>query len=250
MTRNNTEYDLDKEEYNITHTENASDSGSDNGTPGSEPDSYSIEDDEPDGSHSDGSHSGPEGETEKPKRPNPILLLLSMMVNPVDGWKQIRRARFKPEEIASRCFYPLTAVAAVSEFIGLIYGNDHEINTVLVEALTVFIAFFFGYFLVQLLEKIILPKECRDAADSDFGKSFVMLMLSTLALFYTLSNAAPMLEAVWVFLPLWTIYLASKGVKYFKFPDHRSTMLTVLMCSIIILAPIAVYMLFTELLAI
>lgn len=229
MTQNNSDYDLEKEEYYILDEKEEGKSA---------PEHEEEEDAKPDG----------EEPRKERKRPNPVLLLFSMMTNPVEGWKKIRRARMKPEEVASRCFYPLTALAAVSEFLDYIYGTPEAVNEVLIQALTVFISFFFGYFLVMILEKTLLPTNCREISQSNYGKEYAMYLLSTLTLFYTLSNCLPMLEAVWVFLPLWTIYLASKGIRFFKFPDERTTLLTVLMCSFIILSPIAVYMLFTELL--
>ncbi|MDE5774156.1 MAG: hypothetical protein K2H86_06845, partial [Muribaculaceae bacterium] len=149
-----------------------------------------------------------------------------------------------------RCFYPLIAVAAVSEFMSYIYRVPESIGAVLIQALTVFISFFFGYFLILILEKALLPANCKEKALSDYGKQYVLFLLSTLTLFYILSNCVPMLEAIWVFLPLWTIYLASKGIRFFKFEDHRTTLITVMICAFIIISPIAIYMIFSELLMI
>ncbi len=205
---------------------------------------YDLESDE---SGLETEESGLETEESKRKK-HPVLLLLSMMINPVEGWKNIRRAHLKPEEVASKCFYPLVALASMSEFMAYVYTVPEGISTVLIQALNVFISFFFGYFIVLLLERTLLPANCREKAASEYGKEFVMYLLSTLTLFYTLSNFVPMLEAVWVFLPLWTIYLASKGIRFFKFPDYRITLITVLICAFIILSPIGLYMVFSELL--
>lgn len=191
-----------------------------------------------------------ENEEEKGKTPSPLRLLFDMMINPEEGWKNIRRARLKADEVARRCFYPLTALASVSVFVNYIYGTAKVLNLMLIEALTIFISFFLGYFLVMLLERIVLPKECSKVGESDFGKQFVMYLLSTLTLFYVLYNCLPMLEAVLVFLPLWTIYLASKGVKFFRLPQEKQLLLTTLICILVVLSPIAIYFVFTELLKI
>ncbi|MDE5552528.1 MAG: hypothetical protein K2I91_04930, partial [Muribaculaceae bacterium] len=129
-----------------------------------------------------------------------------------------------------------------------VYTVPYSISPVLIQALSVFISFFFGYFVITLLEKSLLPVNCREKALSQYGREYVLYLLSTLTLFYTLSNCVPMLEAVWVFMPLWTIYLASKGIRFFKFPDRRITLITVMICAFIILTPIAIYMVFSELL--
>lgn len=234
MAQNNSEYDLEKEEYYILEDEPDI-------TPGEDP-----EDDKEDSGDND-NRNDDEGHTNEHKK-SPILLLLLMMINPIEGWKNIRRAHFSIDDVTSRCFYPLIAVAAASEFMSYIYRVPESIGTVLIQALSVFISFFFGYFLILILEKALLPSNCKDKALSDYGKQYVLFLLSTLTLFYILSNCVPMLEAVWVFLPLWTIYLASKGIRFFKFDDQRTTLITVMICAFIILSPIVIYMIFSELL--
>lgn len=251
MTQNNSDYDLEKEEYYILGEENRE---TDNPNSYRE---YEISDDEENEDNPDNQQTseiednsgGENGITEeKVSKPNPILLLLSMMINPIEGWKNIRRSGLTTEEISSRCFYPLVALASLSEFMCYIYTVPDSVSTVLIEALSVFISFFFGYFVITLLEKSLLPANCRETALSQYGREYILYLLSTLTLFYTLSNFVPMLEAVWVFMPLWTIYLASKGIRFFKFPDKRITLITVMMCAFIILTPIAIYMIFSELL--
>lgn len=240
---NNDQYNLEREDYNI-------ESGQDTGEYNLEDDkvehidlqSYESEEDRIVETHRSEDNS---------KKPSLILMLLYLMINPVEGWKRIRRSKVQPEEVARRCFYPMTALATVSQFMRLAYGTITEVNTLVVSALTVFISFFFGYFVVRLMQRILLPANCRKkAADSPYGQIFTMYLLSTLTIFYTISNILPMLEAIWVFLPLWTIFIASKGIRFFKFEDHRINLITALMCAFEIGAPILVFMIFTELLAI
>ena len=250
MTQNNSDYDLEKEEYYILGEDNQ-----DEQKPKTSPEYDGEEEDveeEVNEDHPDTSSSADDvvfnPAEDKITKPHPILLLLSMMVNPIEGWKKIRRSGLTVDEISSRCFYPLVAVAALSEFMCYVYTVPDSISTVLIQALSVFISFFFGYFVITLLEKSLLPVNCREKALSPYGRVYVLYLLSTLTLFYTLSNCVPMLEAVWVFMPLWTIYLASKGIRFFKFPDRRITLITVMICAFIILTPIAIYMIFSELL--
>ncbi len=205
-------------------------------------------DDEADEESQEGIGEDAETKPVKPKRPSPIMLMLFMMINPVEGWKRIRRSKLKPEEVASGCFYPLTALASASVFIQLLYGNNDNVTELVVQALTVFISFFFGYFLVSLLEKNLLPKSCREKAESPFGREFVMYLMSTLTLFFTLATLLPMIWEICVFLPLWTVYLASKGVRFFKFEERRINLVTALICIFVVAAPIAIYMIFSDIL--
>lgn len=195
------------------------------------------------------SESGLGGDTDEDpeKKPSALRLLFDMMFGPTEGWKKIRRARFTPEEVARNLLYPLTALASVSVFAEYIYGSNEPLNATLIKALTVFISFFFGYFLILLMERVIFPKHVVESTTSDYGKIFTMYLLSTLTLFFVVASLIPMLEAVWDFLPLWTIFAASKGTRYFHFPDNRKTMMTVIVSVLSVLSPVAIYMLFIEL---
>ena len=179
---------------------------------------------------------------------NMFLLLFRLMINPVEGWKRIRRRGITAEEAGKRCFYPLAAISALSCFIAAIYDASQTLNMCMIAAVKIFMALFFGNFTTLLLFRWGLPKQYRDIPDSNFGKVFVMFNLSTLALFYILYEILPMLGPAIVFLPIWTIYLTSKGCKFFHFPAEKSSLLITLICLYLILAPIAVYWAFDILL--
>lgn len=238
---NKSQYDLEKEEYELNHDKEITE--------------YELEDehiDDSEPSKEDTSENTNEGENKrkrgKTNRSSSFKLLFNLMLNPTEGWKNIRRAGQKPEKVARDCFYPLTALASAAVFIQYLYGTAESINNILITALTVFISFFMSYFFIMLLEKIVLPQSYSAVSETDYGRNYTMYLLSTLTLFYILSCAAPMLDAVWVFLPIWTIFIASKGVRFFKFKDSRTTLLTCIISALIILSPIMIYLIFIELL--
>lgn len=173
-----------------------------------------------------------------PKRPRPVGSMLRTMFTPVEGWKFLKRARFSTDEFASRCFYPLIALAAISEIANVFYEANFTLADWAVEGLGTFMTFFFGYFTVILLGGIILPRQSRDILRKDIGRQFVMLAMSTLALFWIFINIMPMFEPVLVFLPLWTIYLVYKGVRILRVPKDAENSTTGLLCMLIIGAPL------------
>lgn len=172
------------------------------------------------------------------KLPSPFSLLLKTMFTPVEGWKALKRARIPTDQFASRCFYPLIALAAVSEISKVFYEANVSIADWAVDGLGTFITFFFGYFTVILAAGIILPSRARDLVKKDIGRQFVMLTMSTLAVFWILIQVMPMFEPVLVFLPLWTIYLIYKGVRVLRVPSEVENSTTGLMCMLIIGVPI------------
>lgn len=206
---------------------------------------YNLEEGESEGSPSEGFDPNPE---EPRKRKTPLELMFGIMLNPVEGWKSLRRSKYTPDEISAKCFYPLSALAAASQFVALVYHPDMEMSDILVKALITFICFFFGNFIILPLLKILLPKSIKDFSETDFGKEFVMMMLSTLALFYVAITLLPMIEPVLVFLPLWTIYLISKGTKFIKIPKDKTVGATGMLCVVIIGTPLLVNWIFTSIL--
>lgn len=179
---------------------------------------------------------------------SPLRMLLAMMINPIEGWKSIRRSGMTPEAMARGCFYPLLAVAAASCFLECLYNSATTLSMAMVEGVKIFVAFFFGYFVCLMLIRLFMPADKKKIADSSYGKQYVMYLLSTLALFWVFYSALPMLGPVISFLPLWTIYLSMRGARFFRFPDDKKNLLTTLVCLSVIGAPILIYWIFDLLL--
>lgn len=161
-----------------------------------------------------------ESEPDSINRKAGLSLLFKILTTPVEGWKEMKRRRLSPDSIASSVFYPLVALASVSEFIRILYGSVMPLSDIVIEAVIMFMALFFGYFTVILLGSNLLPKEVRPTIKSDIGKNFTMMSVSSLALFMFGYNAFPMIDSVLVFLPLWTIYIVCKGVKILRVPKE------------------------------
>lgn len=173
----------------------------------------------------------------KPVYPSPFRLMLRVMMQPIEGWKSIRRAALSPESAQQRCFYPLLAIMAASRFAMMLYYPTKKLSETLIESVCSFVSFFFGYFFIVILLKLVMPGDSKKTFDSDFGKVFIIISLSTLCLFYTLADTFPMLWAVLIFLPLWTIYIICRGTRFLKFPQNKQIAATFILCLIIIGIP-------------
>ncbi|MDE6811586.1 MAG: hypothetical protein K2J15_04470, partial [Muribaculaceae bacterium] len=159
---------------------------------------------------------------------NPIRLLFDMMLNPINGWKEIRRAEFTADEVSTRCFLPLIGISAGSCLLKCLYHASVNLTVAVIAGVKIFVALYLGYFLTLLLIKIVMPGKYKTISDSNFGKQFVMFLLSTLAIFYCLYQCLPMIGPALTFLPLWTIYLAMRGCRFFHFETEKYNLLTTL----------------------
>lgn len=155
------------------------------------------------------------------KKRSAFGLLFSIMFNPVEGWKRLRRSKASIEELQAGCFYPLLAILAVSTFSEYIYSVNVNLQSVISNAVVTFVAFFFGYFCIQMVLSWFLPKDVVKKFEEKFGKEYLIIALSSLALFSVFTNVLPMLWPILIFLPIWTLYLMFKGVRFFKFPANQ-----------------------------
>ena len=161
-----------------------------------------------------------EGLNEEPASNSAFLLLINILINPIEGWKKLRREAKTPESIQSECFYPLLAVLAICKFAVLFYYPRTSLSEVLVEAVSAFVSYFFGYYCILLILKQITQRKIGEQLLDNFGKNFILISLSSLCLFNIFTELLPMLWPILIFLPIWTIYIIFKGIKFFKLPEN------------------------------
>ena len=162
------------------------------------------------------------------KTKSPFGALLHIMFNPVEGWKSIRRSTLSVEALQSGCFYPLLAILAVSKFADYFYSVNVSLSALVSEAVVAFVAYFFGYYCIQLVLSWFLSKGIYEKFNCNYGKLYLIIGLSTLVLFNILTDVLPMLWPILIFLPIWTLYLMFKGVRFFKFPQSGEMVFFVL----------------------
>ncbi len=182
------------------------------------------------------------------KGASPFKLMCGILAGPVQGWKRVKRSGIGVQEVLSRLFYPMTAFAAFSRFADLFYDANAVLSRVIVDCVVTFIAFFFSFFAIPLVAKWILPIDCTGWTEKDFGKEFTAYSLSTLALFCGLYVLLPMIEPILVFLPLWTIYVICRGVRFLRVPEDRETLVSILMSVMTTGFPIVIGWLFYKIL--
>ena len=169
------------------------------------------------------------------RRDTPFLLLLNIMMTGTAGWKDLRRARLKPETTASQCFYPIIALTSVCRFAEWFYRPDFNLSSTLIEAASTFAAFFFSYFAVQVACRWLFPTPTKGKTELIFFKLMVQYALASLALFWIPAEILPILEPFTVFLPIWTAFIITKGIRFLLIPDqyHNRCMVTIVVTTIV-----------------
>lgn len=157
----------------------------------------------------------------KNKLRNPLLLLFNILMTGTAGWKDLRRSRLKPEQAASGCFYPLIALASVCRFSDWFYLPEFNLSNTLISAVSVFVAFFFSYFAIQVVCRWLFPIEAKSKTENPFFKLLVQYALSSLAVFWIPGELLPILEPLTVFLPIWTAFIITKGIRFLRLPENQ-----------------------------
>lgn len=165
------------------------------------------------------------------------LLLFKLLSSSTETWKSVKRRQLSPEQIGKSIFFPLCLFAGLSEFMALIYNPDTTVYDCVVSCILIFISFFFGYFTSLPIISALLPKSERDKMNSVFAKSFVMLAMCTLVLFYTVYNLIPMLGPILAFSPLWTVYCIYKGARLFRVEDRYTLQLWIVLAVVTVGSP-------------
>lgn len=181
-----------------------------------------------------------DGNEEKTSERGAFSYLFRIMFNPVEGWKLLRRERVSTERLQSGCFYPILAFLAVSKFADYFYSVNIGLSQIITASVISFVAFFLGYFCIQLIMSWILPRDMAQKFEESFGKQYTIIALSTLAMFTVLTNLLPMIWPILIFLPIWTLYLMFKGVKFFHFQSQQEMKFFVLAGAAVIFIPLLI----------
>lgn len=190
-----------------------------------------------------------ENENQKEKRKiSAFRLLLLIMFNPVEGWKRMRRESITPENLQSGCFYPVLALLALSKFSDYYYSVNVTLSNIVTSAVIAFVSFFFGYFCILFLLSKLLVANTRKNFEENFGKNYIIVGLTTLAIFSIITDLLPMLWPVLIFLPLWTLYLLYKGSRFFQMAKNQELRFLVITCASVIGIPLLIDWGLTELL--
>lgn len=180
--------------------------------------------------------------------PSARILWLKLWLRPSEGWNAMKQSALSPSRLASQVYYPLIALAAISEFAVLIYNpiETGSLAKCIQEATIVFIAFFMSGFAIYPAISLLSSRETSRRFNTDFGRCYTMSLLSSVALIYAIYQSFPFLEAVVAFLPLYSFYIAYQGIEAMNFTG-RSVTPWLLTSLAIILLPLGIYELFSML---
>lgn len=150
---------------------------------------------------------------------NPVWLFIKLMFGPVEGWRDLRRTKLSARAFEFGCFFPLILIAGLSSIADFMHNSATTTASVLVKSITTAVAFLLTYYGTAILCEIMLPQKVCKALRTSFGSIYIMAVISPLVLASIIGSWAPILEPAMFFMPIFSIYLIVKGVKFLRIPS-------------------------------
>lgn len=169
---------------------------------------------------------------------------LKLFYSPTAAWHKIALTGLNSDLVARTVLYPLIALSSALEFLRIIYNTHATVAPVLQTAVITFISWFAGYFCVVLAAQNICGATVKKVIDSACGKTFVMMCMATLVVFYIIYELIPILEPLIVFTPLYTIFLITKGVAISGIEEDKTLKVSAWFAVLIIGIPIVIQQIF------
>lgn len=161
--------------------------------------------------------------------------LLQVVISPRQGWHDTEKAGLPVHTLLTQGYIPFIAIAALSAFMPLAYRSSSTATACLLEAISIFIRYFIGYFAATYILGFTLRRimGADEAPSAEKNDRMVLYTLATLALLSLVSNICPVELALLQMLPLYVVYIVWEASWHMLVPaDKRLQFLgaTVISC--------------------
>lgn len=166
-----------------------------------------------------------------------ILLLLLI---PNRGWEEISQKVQAPESVLRGGYYPIAAVAALSELLRLFYTPDLGILSALLRVIAVAVTLFASQFLAKMLLDMFLPQTVDGGKlNYDNADIFTSYLLGLDCLFLIFINALPVSMTFEVFLPMLSLVVIFRAQRYLDIRTDSVVRFVILSFIAVVIIPLA-----------
>ena len=169
-----------------------------------------------------------------------LRYIIQLILSPQNGWDDIADTNPDPDTLLRKGVYPLLGIAAVTEFLGLIY-HQATIAQVLIGAVNVFGSYCVGIFIASLLFDLYLNQITGVEVDKQRSTTLILCGIGMMILFQIIENCLPWSLLIVKFLPLYAILVLSKGCEYLGIPKRKELRFTALEGIAIVAVPLVIY---------
>lgn len=161
--------------------------------------------------------------------------ILYLIVSPADGWNDIKKFNVPRTIFATKVFYPLIGIVAISVFVQFFYTASGTLTEYLQRSIIECSRFFFGYTLSGF---ILTSKYVVDKSDELFDNKvhiFTLYLYSILIILGVINNLLPVRFPFIDFFQLYLIFIIYKGVNFLGIDNKKEWEFTIIASLAIIL---------------
>lgn len=162
-----------------------------------------------------------------------------LIVNPSNGWAEIKRFNVPSQLMLSKVFYPLLAIVALTAFIPFFYGHSEGLSYFIQISIISFVKYFFGYLVASYLLGVIFPKISADKEKGNKLHIFLIYNYCILVILGILGNILPVALTFLDIFPLYIIFVVWKGMEYLDI-DENPAKFVVITSAVILLSPFCI----------
>ena len=170
--------------------------------------------------------------------------LFQLLLAPSRGWEDSSESGNNYEEAQRRGYLPLIGIAAVSEFLQLLYSPTLTFLGALGSAIAIFGGLFASVYAARLFLDILVTRMVNPKANVLKINILSVYMMGLDSLYLILANCLPAQMTFLYFLPLVSLLVLFKSTAYINVPDDRIVNYLIICCIGVIAIPIAICAMF------
>lgn len=170
-----------------------------------------------------------------------IKYILQLLLSPARGWDDIAAEKPSAADMLRRGLYPLLAIAAVTEFLALIWERDVSFVSVLIRSIVDFGAYFISIFVARLLFEMYFPAMTGEEPDRQRISLFIVFSLGIMVVFQIIDNVLPWDIVFLRFLPLYAVLVIYKAEDYLHVTEQSQMRFLLLGAGATVGVPLLIY---------
>ena len=156
------------------------------------------------------------------------------------GWERVNSSAHTSKDVFFKAFLPMLIILALTAFVPMCFDHTLNTHTVLIHAITQASVFFILYFLTSYVLGEMFRETVKTKAGDERVNIYVLYNLMYLMLLNIISNLMPIDFTPVLFMMLYVLWIAVKGVPFIEVKEGKETKFVVIAVAMMLLAPIVI----------
>ncbi len=170
-----------------------------------------------------------------------LKYLLQLFLAPEHGWEDLASENPEPRSLLTKGLIPLLVVAALSEAMAFVWIKHTSTETVILDAVLVFGAYFVSIFIAKLIIEGLMPRLCGVYPDKGRTEILIACALGMTVIFRIINNCLPGNIVMLQFFPLYTFLVLFKAAPYMDVPHKMEFYFMSLTGAATVILPMVIY---------